>query len=160
MTEDPEKDEALMAQLRTFFAEVDPVPEQVSEFGKAALGWRHLDADLAELLSDSALEEKSFELARGTGSGARSLTFTATELTIDVEIHEDDGYRTLLGQLSPPPPAATVEVERVDDELLSADPDQLGRFRVSFPAGGQIRLRVLDRDKGSRVAVVTSWITV
>jgi hypothetical protein len=160
MSEDSEKDEALMAELRTFFAQVDPAPEQVSEFGKAALGWRHLDADLAELLSDSVLEEKTFELARGTGTGARSLTFTATELTIDVEIHQDDGQRTLLGQLSPPPAAATIEVERMDDELLSADTDQLGRFRVSFPAGGQIRLRVVDRDRGSRVVVVTSWVAV
>ena len=158
--EDQDQDDQLMAELRSFFAEADPVPEQVTEFGKAALGWRHLDADLAELLTDSALEDKALGLARGTGAGVRSLTFTATELTIDVEIHADDGHRTLLGQLSPPPPAATVEIERVDDELLSADTDQLGRFRVSFPARGAIRLRVVDPERRSRVAVVTIWVTV
>ena len=160
MGEDPEQDEQLMAELRTFFAEVDPVPEQVTEFAKAALGWRQLEAELAELLSDSAMEEESLALARGAGTRVRSLTFTATELTIDVEVYEDSGDRTLLGQLSPPPAAATIEVETVDELLLSAQTDDLGRFRARFPARGPIRLRVVDPERRSRAAVVTSWVTV
>lgn len=160
MSDDQDKDEQLMAELRTFFADVDPVPRSVTEFGRAALGWRRLDADLAELLSDSALEEKSLALARSGGSAVRSLTFNAAELTIDVEIHSEDGNRTLLGQLSPAPRAATVEVETVDEVLLSAEADHLGRFRASFPASGPIRLRVVGPDAATPPTVVTSWVTV
>ena len=68
MGEDLDRDELLIAELRAFFAEVDPVPPLVSETAKASLGWRRLDADLAELLSDSALEEEPFALARGRGA--------------------------------------------------------------------------------------------
>ena len=47
-------DDTLVSELREYFARVDPVPPLVTEAAKAALGWRRLDADLAELLSDSS----------------------------------------------------------------------------------------------------------
>src|ERR1700727_601281 len=80
-------DELLMAEVRAFFAEVDPVPPLVSETAKASLGWRRLDADLAELLSDSALEEQAFALARSGEATARAVTFSSGDLTIDIEVH-------------------------------------------------------------------------
>lgn len=148
-----------MTELRNFFAEVDPEPEHVSEFAKASLGWRRLDADLAELLSDSALEEDAVALARGGEPSVRSLTFTATEVTIDVEIHHDGETPTLLGQLSPAG-NAVVEIQTVDAPPISAETDHLGRFRVSLPARGPIRLRVLDGLRRSRVTAETSWVTI
>jgi hypothetical protein len=159
MDEDRERDEALMSELRAFFAEVDPVPPVVTEAAKAALGWRRLDADLAELLRDSAAEEESLALARGGEVSTRSLTFTAPQLTIDVEIREDDGSRTLLGQLSPPA-SATIEIQAVDEARVSVTADHLGRFRVSLPTGAPVRLRVMDPNRPSAAAVETSWITV
>lgn len=159
MTEDPEPDELLISELRSLFAEVDPVPPLVSETAKASIGWRRLDADLAELLSDSALEEESVALARGSGAPARAVTFSSADLTIDIEVHVDDPARTLLGQLSPPAPS-TVEIQTMADAQFSAEADHLGRFRVRLPAGGPIRLRVLGIDGGAGPAVETSWITV
>ena len=138
---------------------VDPVPPLVSETAKASLGWRRLDADLAELLSDSALEEEPFALARGSGAPARAVTFSSTELTIDIEVHVDDQGRTLLGQLSPPAPA-TIEIQTMAEAPFSAEADRLGRFRVRLPAGGPIRLRVLGEDGRAGPPVETSWITV
>lgn len=158
MTADTDPDELLISELRSLFAEVDPVPPLVSETAKVSLGWRRLDADLAELLSDSALEEESVALARGGGAPARAVTFSSTDLTIDIEVHVDDPGRTLLGQLSPPAPA-TVEIQTVADAQISAEADRLGRFRVRLPAGGPIRLRVLDVG-GAGPAVETSWISV
>jgi hypothetical protein len=152
------RDEALMRELRAFFAEVDSVPPLVTEAAKAALGWRSLDVDVAELLRDSALEEESRALARGAGA-TRSLTFSTPELTIDVEIHEDDGTRTLLGQLSPPR-AATIEIQTVNEPLVSMSTDHLGRFRASLPARRRVRMRVVDPNRPSSTAVQTSWITV
>src|SRR5581483_11533013 len=104
MSDPSDPDEALMAELRAFFAEVDPVPPLVTETAKASLGWRRLDADLAELLSDSALEEEPFAVSRGGETPARAVTFSSAALTIDIEVHVDDAARTLLGQLSPPAP--------------------------------------------------------
>jgi hypothetical protein len=152
-------DEALMAELRAFFAEVDPVPPLVTETAKASLGWRRLDADLAELLSDSALEEESSAVARGGGAPVRAVTFGSGALTIDIEVHVDDEGRTLLGQLSPPAPAK-LEIHTIAEASLSAEADQLGRFRVRLPAGGPIRLRVLDGGGRGGPPVETSWITV
>jgi hypothetical protein len=159
MSEDTDPDELLMAELRDFFADVDPVPPLVIETAKASLGWRRLDADLAELLSDSALEEERFALARGGAAPARAVTFTSPGLTIDIEVHVDDPERTLLGQLSPPSPA-TIEIQTMADAPLSAEADRLGRFRVRLRAGGPIRLRVLGTNGHGRPPVETSWITV
>jgi hypothetical protein len=159
MSDAADPDEPLMSELRAFFAEVDPVPPLVSDAAKASLGWRRLDADLAELLSDSALEEEPLALARGGAAPVRAVTFSSSALTIDLEVHVDDQGRTLLGQLSPPAPAK-LEIQTIAEAPLSAETDHLGRFRVRLPAGGPIRLRVLGGEGRAGPPVETSWITV
>jgi hypothetical protein len=157
MSQDTDPDERLVGELRALFGELDPVPPLVVETAKASLGWRRLDADLAELLSDSALHEEPFALARGSEAPARAVTFSSSALTIDIEVHVDDPARTLLGQLSPPA-AAGIEVQTTAEEVVSSEADQLGRFRVRLATGGPIRLRVLNAD--GNPPVETSWITV
>jgi hypothetical protein len=159
VSDDTDRDEALLAELRALFARVDPVPPLVTETAKASLGWRRLDADLAELLSDSGLEEKSLALTRGSAAPVRSVTFSSGSLTIDMEVHADGEGRTLLGQLSPAT-VATIEIQTVDETRFSAQADRLGRFRVGLPAGGPIRLRVSGTGADAGPAVETSWITV
>ncbi len=151
----PDPNDELQNDLRNIFRRTDPVPPEVTEFAQAALGWRRLDADLAELLADSALEADT-ALARG-GEG-RWLTFRADDLTIDVEIQSDGDARALLGQLAPPPAGATVEVQSTDGTVVaSAESDELGRFRLSLDAEGHVRLRVL---REGAAPVETSWFTV
>ena len=107
----------LLAELRRMVNDVDPVPPEVTAYANAALGWRRIDAELAELLPDSELEP---ELA-GTRSGlarARSVTFEASELTIELELEAVESGYVLLGQLAPPC-EATVDVQR-DDHSLAA----------------------------------------
>lgn len=159
MDENADRDEPMMAELRAFLAEADPVPPLVKDTAKASLGWRRLDADLAELLSDSALVEEALAVARGTDAPARAVTFSATGLTIDIEVHTEEEGRTLLGQLSPPL-AGTIEIQRTGETPISADIDRLGRFRVRLPEGGRIRLRVLGAGADARAPIETSWITV
>jgi len=152
----PDHDDELMDELRNMLRRTDPVPPEVTEFAQAALGWRRLDADLAELLADSALESDRLALARG-GEG-RWLTFRADDLTIDVEIQADGKARTLLGQLAPPPAAATIEVQSTGGTVVaSAEGDTLGRFRLTLESDGHVRLRVL-REGASPVE--TSWFSV
>jgi hypothetical protein len=160
MNDHHDPDEPLIAELRAFVAEADPVPALVSEAAKAALGWRRLDADLAELLSDSTLDAEAVALTRGSGAPVRSVSFSSEQLTIDVDFHVDGERRTLLGQLSPPA-AATIEVQRADDDVTTtAESDSLGRFRAQVVAGRPIRLRVVSAAHGPAAAVETSWISI
>lgn len=159
MSPEPDPDPELTEELRALFDRADPVPTDVTEFAKAALGWRRLDAELAELLADSALETESTALTRSGGSAGRWLTFRSAELTIDVELQADGDARTLLGQLAPPPAAATVEAQAADGSLTaSAESDALGRFRLSL-AAGRVRLRVLRLDPPGP-PVESSWLSL
>jgi len=150
MNADP--NDELFEELRSVLRRTDPVPAEVTDFAKTALGWRRLDAELAELLEDSALESEAPALARGT-AGVRSLTFRSDELTIDVEVQPG----MLLGQLAPAA-AATIELQVENGDVAAAiEADALGRFRLPLEGEGRFRLRVL---RPGASAVETSWFSI
>ena len=149
-------DDPLLAELRRLAGVVDPVPDQVTAYARAALGWRRIDAELAELLVDSQLETAS--TTRSVSESERTLTFKASDLEIDVELQLGDKEIVLLGQLAP---AGAVEVEAQRDDgstVASAAADELGRFRLTLETGARIRL-VVRRDPPAP-PVETSWIDV
>jgi hypothetical protein len=151
-----DRDDALLGELRSLLARTDAVPAEVTEFANAALGWRRLDAELAELLADSALEGGP-ALTRADGD-ARWLTFRTEEMTIDVQATTADGTHTLLGRIDPPLAATTVEVQGGDGETVaSTTADDAGRFKLVLDRGGRIRLRVAGR---GRPPVETSWLSL
>jgi hypothetical protein len=150
------KHEDLLAELRLLGNDVDPVPAEVNAFADAALGWRRIDAELAELLSDSALESAA-AVRTGGRSDARSLTFRASDLEIDVEVRDAEPGVILLAQLAPPA-AASIDVQRDDSSIIATvEADSLGRFRIELAERGRIRLRIR---RESQPPVETSWITV
>jgi hypothetical protein len=150
----------LLEELRSVLGRVDPVPPAVTEFAQAALGWRRLDADLAELLADSALETESTSLTRSGGAGGRWLMFRAADLSIDVEIRAEGDAQLFLGQLEPAPSAATVELQAADGSVIATtETDALGRFRLTLEAAGRVRLRVLRTDPAAP-PVETSWLSL
>jgi hypothetical protein len=158
MTDNPTNPEAqddpLLAELRRLAGAIDPVPEQVTAYARAALGWRRIDAELAELLVDSQLESSS--TTRSVSESERTLTFRASDLDVDVELQLGDDEVTLLGQLAPAT-AAEVEAQRDDGSIAAtARADDLGRFRLSLEPGSRIRL-VVRRDPPTP-PVETSWI--
>ena len=154
MAESP--DDQLMAQIRQLASEVDAVPDEVTAYGKAALSWRRIDTELAELLADSHLEPASAGTRSGE-SGRRSLTFKADGLEIALEI-SDGPPIVMLGQLAPPL-ILTVDVQRDDDTLeATAGSDALGRFRIELPKGGKLRL-VLRREPPA-AHIETSWFDI
>jgi uncharacterized protein (DUF1684 family) len=142
----------LLDELRALAGKVDPVPDEVTTYAKGALGWRRVDAELAELLSDSAVDSDRLALTRGPGT-PRALDFAADDLEIAIEIHDADPGVTILGQLAPPE-AATVEVQRDDGTTAaSTSADELGRFRLELDERGTVRLRIVREPK----PVETSW---
>ena len=155
MGEREERDEALIEQLRSTLR-ADAVPGAVTDAAKAAFGWRRIDAELAELLSDSALDAEP-ALARGAAL-VRSVTFSAGKTIVELEIHHDRDRRSLLGQLSP---AATWTVEAQQaGGAAAAEPvrsDLLGRFRIALEHGGTIRLRLSGADDA---VIETAWIPI
>jgi hypothetical protein len=162
MTDQPDPDDPLVAELRELFAHADPVPALVTELARASLGWHRIDAELAELLSDSLLDEGAAAGVRGGGEDGglpvRSVRFRASANTIDLDVHIDGDERVLLGQITPPV-SAEVEVQNSGGAIASARSDELGRFRARLPEGGLIRLVINDGpDLGPHV--VTSWIRI
>jgi hypothetical protein len=151
-------DDALEQELSELLGRADPMPPTVMEAGRAALGWRRLDAELAELLADSALGSGELALARGAEVPVRSVTFGTGRRAIDLDIDVHGERRTLRGQLSPPV-QATIEVQRQDGTTLaSVTADGFGRFVAELPSAGTIRLRLSgDPELGS---IETAWITV
>lgn len=145
--------ERLLARLRGLARDVDPVPDEVTEYARTALGWRRVDAELAELLADSALERTP---AGVRGLSVRTLMFKAGELTVHVEVHERDAGRILLGQIDPAV-SAPVEAQRDDGTVAaSSESDSHGRFRLELRQGGRIRLLI--RRAPPAVPLETSWI--
>ncbi len=153
-----DRDDELLSELGAMLDRVDPVPPEVTGFAQAALGWRRLEADLAELLEDSLLETGASSRTRA-GTGSRWLAFRAGELTIAVEITSDANRRLMLGQLEPAPPEAAVQVQNETGEpIATAEADSLGRFRLELALGGRVRLRVVL--PAPAAPIETSWLVV
>jgi hypothetical protein len=155
MDEREEQDEALIEQLRTAFGAA-AAPASVTEAAKAALTWRRIDAELAELLSDSALDAEP-ALARGDAV-VRSVSFSAGQTIVELEVHPDGERRTLLGQLSPAAQRPIVIQHADGGESAAVRSDELGRFRITLEGGGTVRLRIAD--DGADTAIETAWIPI
>lgn len=154
---DAADDSELEQELRRVAARLDPVPPEVVQAAVDAFSWRDIDAELAELVFDSLLDADQATLVRGS-SGPRLVSFKTPELTVDVEVTTTGSGRDVMGQLTPPQPAA-VEI-RHSAGIVSTDADELGRFRSQSLPGGPVSLRLRPADRGSRPAVVTDWLAI
>jgi len=150
-------DDALVADLRRVLSIVDPVPPHAQLAARVAIEWRTLDAELAALVHDSAVDEPALAL-RGA-AGPRALTFEAPELTIEIEAEPqspaDGGELRLVGQLIPAQ-AAEIAI-RNGDELLLSRADERGRFDAAGLTPGPLSLRCRLAD--ARI-VETSRLTI
>ena len=155
MGEREEQEAALIEQLRTAFA-AEGAPASVTEAAKAALTWRRIDAELAELLSDSALDAEP-ALARGDAV-VRSVSFSAGQTIVELEVHPEGERRTLLGQLSPAAQRPIVVQHADGSESPAALSDELGRFRITLEGSGTVRLRIAD--DAADAAIETAWIPI
>ena len=151
-----DKDATTEAELRAIFAHLDPVPQLLDDAARAAFGWRTVDAEIAELLRDSADATDDAALLVRSGGGPRQLSFESPQLGIEIEVTETGPReRRLAGQLLPPADA-TVTVERPGQEPLSVQADDLGRFVLEGLRAGAVRLHVALR--GAQIAI--PWTSI
>src|SRR5438093_422490 len=103
-------DDQLLAALDEALRAARAVPRGFVEAGKAAYTWRGVDAELAALTYDSALDQpRALAASRAEPAPLRALTFVSAELTVELEVTED----ALLGQIVPAQPGE-VEVRPAD----------------------------------------------
>jgi hypothetical protein len=150
------KDATTEAELRAIFGHLDPVPQLLDDAARAAFGWRTVDAELAELLRDSADAADDAALLVRSGGGPRQLSFESPQLGIELEVTETGPReRRVAGQLLPPGDA-TVTVERPGAEPVSVQADDLGRFVLDGLRAGAVRLHVALR--GAQITI--PWTTI
>ena len=142
-------DDELLALVGAALRSADAPPDHVTAGARAAFTWRTIDAELAELVFDSASDLAGVR----SETGNRQVTFQAPGVEIEVMVIDDD-RRRLVGQLIPPGEA---EIELVSgDSVRSVRSDAIGRFSVDEIEPGPVRIVVLGAD-GQR-SVQTEWI--
>jgi hypothetical protein len=147
-------DEALLEELRDAAHRFDPPPPAVLEAARASLTWRTIDAELAALEFDSAVDQAA--AAVRSGEGPRLLTFSAPGLNIEVEVSPLGPRRQLVGQLVPAQ-AARIDVRHAGG-VTTVQADQLGRFGVDAVSAGPVSLRCHLATVPPSPPVVTEWI--
>jgi hypothetical protein len=146
-----QEDEKVISLLRRGLGQSDPVPADVTDFARAAVSWRTIDAELAELSYDSSDEETSATVR--TTASARIVGFETGDWMIDLE--HDAATGELRGQIEP---AGRLDVElHVIGAVLVTETDEMGRFSFEGVEAGPVALVIrVDGDE----AVKTEWIVL
>lgn len=152
MIDDHLSDDELAARLGRALARLDPVPREVVAAAKASGSWRSVDAELAVLLRDSVLEREESVGVRG--GGARLLTFTSPDVTVELQVL--GAGRGLVGQVSGSGPVS-VEV-CAGAERVPLETDDLGQFSAGTVPPGPVSFRMTDVESG--VVTQTEWVVL
>ena len=140
------EEELLEEELRQAASLLDPVPPALLQAAVDAFALRDLEARVAELTFDSLLDALP---VRGAAAAPRMLTFSAGEVTLDVELTEEG----LIGQVLPPAPAR-IDLLTASGPATPLTTDDMGRFTGDAPPAGPVALRL--RTGGA--VVVTEWL--
>lgn len=144
--------EEVFRTLKSVVADVDPVPPDVLAAGRDAISVRTLDADLAELVYDSARDHQLLATVRSIPT-TRQLTFEASDQLVEIELAPAGRTTSLVGQIVPVA-AGRVEV-RHSSGSVSVGADELGRFSVPTVPTGPLSLRI---EVEGRAPTVTDWV--
>ncbi|HKN48833.1 MAG TPA: hypothetical protein VJ010_01235 [Actinomycetota bacterium] len=154
-------DEMILASLRMAAAIREPVPASVLQAARDAFAWRLIDAELAELVADSACELAS----AGTRGGGqpRLVTFEVPGGTsLELEAGSHGGGICLVGQVVPARPG-TAEVQHRGGSVAVAV-DEVGCFAAYgiCPGPMRVRLRLVAPGAAGRpeLEIVTASLTL
>lgn len=140
-------DERLLAELAEAVRAAREVPAQFIAAGKAAFAWRNVDAELATLAEDSATTLLGTRAEQAT---LRSLSFVASELSIEVEVTAE----ALLGQVVPPQ-SGLMQLHVRAGSAQTVPVDGVGWFVIRPVPGSMFRLHLRTAEGA---AVITEWI--
>ena len=142
---DPEF-EPTLRRVGDAFGDPEPIPPRLVAAAQDAFGWRLVEAELAELLFDSASDE--LVGVRGSSSERRSFRYGSGDVVIRVHLTEV----SLIVMIEPPlSVVCRVDTEQGNEEHRT---DELGELVVDAP---ELPLRLeIDLPGGK---VVTPWIT-
>lgn len=136
-------DDLLAGDLAAALAEARDVPADVPRVGRGLFAWRDVDAELAELVTDSADARDAGVAVRDEGDPGRSLVFATPALTLVAEVESDPPAlrgQVVAGDAGELPDLVTIE--RPGAEPVDAEVDGVGYFAVvPFAAGTPYRLR-------------------
>ncbi len=136
--------------LRATASQVDPVPDTLVAMAKESFTWRTIDAELAELVFDSLVDEVVGVRGVGGAGQARAMSFETAGGAIEIEV--DQGH--LVGQVAP---AAAVLVElRHPGGTIVDHSDVVGRFRFDGVPRGPVRITV----SGAGPTISTDWFVI
>jgi hypothetical protein len=145
-------DNVLMTRLHDMFSVHDAPPAAVISLAQQLFSLRALDAELATLVADSAVDGLAVAVR---GGDTRLLTFETAELAIEIEVSGTGRTRRVVGQLVPGGPATLEARQPSAMEVRRAEADGRGRFEFDGLAPEPLSLTW--RRPGSR-AVTTQWI--
>jgi hypothetical protein len=147
-------DDELLARLAATLRGAQDPPPDVAELARLSFGLRDLDAQLAELVADSAVDAPAG--VRATTGTPRLVTFATDEAELELQLTPAGDGWAVVGQLVPPGAAAVrAEPAAAPVPPVMADADHLGRFALDLPAGGSWRLVCTGE---GRVLLATTWV--
>lgn len=146
MNDEHLRDDDLIGRIAAAYDDIPPVPGELTEAARTAFAWRRADAQLAELLADSAEAELSG--VRGSSSSRRAFRYGAGEFVIRVHVTE-----AALIVMVEPPLSVTCRVATANGAAEHRT-DELGELVIDAP---ELPMRIeVDLPSGT---TVTPWIT-
>ncbi|MEO6653325.1 MAG: hypothetical protein ABIP17_11785 [Ilumatobacteraceae bacterium] len=141
-----QSDDAMLQRISEAFDHTEPIPDHLGAAARDAFDWRRADAELAELLFDSANDD--LVGVRGASSDRRSFRFGTDDYVIRVHLTT----ATMIVMVEPP---LSVPCRVVGDRSVADDvTDEYGELAVDAP---EFPVRVeVDLPAGT---IVTPWIT-
>lgn len=139
-----EADARLLGEIAAIYDQAEPVPTGVTARMKFALALTEMEAELAQIC------DLDVELAgaRSDVETVRTISFTASTVTIVVTISDGAGDRVRIDGWLSPAQALLVQLQAVD-ESRSGTADENGRFVFEEVPPGLARL-VVSGDSGAR----------
>lgn len=146
-------DDQLIAALDAALREAHDVPADFVTAGTAAYAWHNIDAELAALTYDSAIDDGQRQaVTRAERATLRDLTFASPRLKLHLRVTD----KALHGQVVPPG-ESTIELHTKDGPPTSMTTDDDGWFTIRPIPIGSFRLHYRT---ATGAAAITDWFAL
>lgn len=145
--------DGLFELAHAYFEVAEPLPERVLRAASDLYTWHNVDAELLELLMDSASMELTTVRAE---QAARMIAFGTSERGLHLECIANGSTYVLEGQLVPAI-ECSIDVER-PGETTTYSTNKSGTFRSDPLAPGSVRL-IVHAPGGQRI-MITPWFVL